>query len=59
MRILVEMLNTVGVEGRRTPYQAVDDGALAEQLLREVGAVLPGGPVMSAVVCDISDCWTS
>ena len=44
VRILVEVLDAVGVEGRRAPDQAVDDVALVEQLLREIRAVLTGDP---------------
>ena len=42
VRILVEVIDAVGVEERRAPLDAVDDVALAEEELGEVGAVLAG-----------------
>ena len=42
VRVLVEVIDAVGVEERRPALDAVDDVALAEQQLGEVGAVLPG-----------------
>ncbi|MNZ88428.1 hypothetical protein D3C78_1073200 [compost metagenome] len=40
--ILIEVVDTVGVEGGRTTLDAVNDVALFQQKLREVGAVLSG-----------------
>ena len=42
VRILVEMIDPVGVEQRRPALDAVDDVPLVEQELGEVGAVLAG-----------------
>ena len=42
MRIQIEVIDARGVEGRRAPDQAVDDVALVEQLLGQIGAVLAG-----------------
>ena len=42
VRILVEVVDPVGVEQRRAALDAVDLVALAEQELGEVGAVLAG-----------------
>jgi hypothetical protein len=43
VRILVEMIDTIGIEERRTALDAVDFVTLLQQELREVGAVLPRG----------------
>ena len=42
VRILVQVIDPVGVEQRRPALDAVDDVALVEQELGEVGAVLAG-----------------
>ena len=42
VRVLVEVVDPPGVEGRRAPLDAVDHVALAQQQFGEVGAVLPG-----------------
>src|SRR5258708_14563010 len=42
MRILIEMVDPVGIEQRGTALDAMDDVAFAQQKLREVGAVLAG-----------------
>ena len=42
MWIQIEVIDARGVEGRRAPDQAVDDVALVEQLLGQIGAVLAG-----------------
>jgi hypothetical protein len=42
VRILVEVVDAAGVEGRRAPDHAVHFVAFVEKELREVGAVLTG-----------------
>jgi hypothetical protein len=42
MRIAVEMVDATGREAARAPDEAVDLLSLAEQQLREIGAVLTG-----------------
>jgi hypothetical protein len=42
VRVLVEVLDAPGVEGRRTPLHAMHHVALFEQQLGQVGAVLTG-----------------
>lgn len=42
VRILVEVIDSVGVEQRRTALQAMDFVALAQQEFCQVGAVLSG-----------------
>ena len=42
VRILIEMIDPVGVEGRGPPLDAVNDVALVEQEFGEIGAVLAG-----------------
>jgi hypothetical protein len=42
MRVLIEMVDARGVEGGRAPLDAVHGIAEAQQILGEIGAVLPG-----------------
>ncbi len=42
VRILVQVVDAVGIEERGAALDAVDDVALAEQEFGQVGAVLPG-----------------
>ena len=42
MRILVEMIDARGIEGGRAPLDAVHGIAETQQVLGEIGAVLPG-----------------
>jgi hypothetical protein len=42
VRVVDEMVNALGVEGRRTTLHAVDDISLGEKKLCEIGAILPG-----------------
>ena len=48
VRVLVEMIDALGVERRGAALDAVDHIALGQQELGEIGAVLAGDPVMSA-----------
>ena len=42
MRVLVDILDPAGIERGGTALDAVDDIALVEQKLGEIGAILPG-----------------
>jgi len=42
MRILVEMVDPLGVEGRSAPLQAVNFISFREKEFRQVRSVLPG-----------------
>ena len=44
VRVLVEVVDAVGVEERRAPLDAVNLVAFGEEELREVRAVLAGNP---------------
>ncbi len=44
VRVLVDVIEPVGVEARRAPDDAVDVVALSQEQLREVAAVLAGDP---------------
>ena len=44
MGVLVEVINSLGIQGRRTPLDPVDLVALIEQELRKVGAILARDP---------------
>src|SRR5207237_8433085 len=41
MRILIEMINALGIERRRTPFHSVYRVAFCKQQFGEIGAVLP------------------
>ena len=36
VRVLIKMIDTAGVEGRRTPFDAVNDVSFIEQELRKI-----------------------
>ena len=42
VRVLVQMVDTVGIERRRTPFDPVNGISLAEQQFSQKGSVLPG-----------------
>ena len=42
--VLVEVINSLGIQGRRTPLDPVNLVALIEQELRKVGAILARDP---------------
>jgi hypothetical protein len=41
VRILVQVINAIGIEGGRAAFDAMHGVALAEQELSQIGAVLP------------------
>ena len=42
VRVLVQVVDPLGIEGRRPPLDAMDFVALGQQELRQIGAVLAG-----------------
>jgi hypothetical protein len=42
VRILIEMIDPVGVEQRGAPLNAVNDVALRQQEFSEISSILPG-----------------
>jgi hypothetical protein len=42
VRIMNQIVNALGIEGRRTALHAMDDVSLGQKKFGEVGAVLPG-----------------
>ena len=42
VRILIQVIDAIGIERRRAALDAVDDVALVEQKLRQIGAILAG-----------------
>ena len=44
MRVLVEVIDPVGIEGRRPPDQCMDLVSLFQQELCQIRAVLPSNP---------------
>lgn len=56
MGVLVEMIDTIGVEQRTTALDAVDLVALAEQELRQIGSILAGDPGNQCSLCQFDPC---
>jgi hypothetical protein len=44
VRVLVEVVDSIRIEGRRTPLDAVHTVTLGQQKLRQVGSILSGDP---------------
>jgi hypothetical protein len=42
VRIMYQMIDALGIEGRRTALHAMDDVSLGQKKFGEVGAILPG-----------------
>ena len=61
VRILIEMVDTAGVEGRRAALDAVHHVALLQQEFRQIGAVLAGDPGHERYTfrhgLPVSECW--
>jgi hypothetical protein len=44
MRVGIEMIDTLGIKGRRAPFHAMDDIVSLHQEFRQIGAILTGNP---------------
>jgi hypothetical protein len=42
VRILVQVVDAIGIKGGRSPFDAVNAVALGEQKLGQISAILPG-----------------
>ena len=58
VRVLIEMIDAIGVEQRTAPLDAMDSIALAEQKLGQVGPVLPGNAGDQSYFCQVNP-WDS